>query len=122
MSPIIVGLLSIIVGWIVAALSLFFAGRVVSGKEASFGEALLIALVGPIIVGIVGSISTFLLGPIIGLLLSLLIWLWVIKSVFGIGWGSAFVISILALFMFIVAVAVVSLALGVTKIFFFQFL
>jgi hypothetical protein len=122
MSPVLVGLLSIIVGWIVSALSLFLAGRVISGKEASLGEALLIALVGPIIVGITGSVTTLLVGPVIGLLVSLLIWLWVIKSVFGVGWGSAFLISILALFMFIVAVAIVSFALGVTKIFFFKFL
>jgi len=111
--------LPLLVGWVVSALALFFAGRIVSGKKASLAEAFAIALVGPILVGITRFIIAFIFGPIVSLIIALLVWLWTVKSVFGVGWGAAFLISILAIFMFVVSVVLVSFAIGLSEIIFF---
>jgi len=112
-------LFPLLVGWVVSALALFFAGRIVSGKKASLSEAFLIALVGPVLVGITTFIAAFIFGPIVSLITALLVWLWTVKSIFGVGWGAAFLISILAIFVFVASVVLVSFAIGLTEIIFF---
>jgi len=109
----------LLIGWVVSALALFFAGRTVSGKRASLAEAFAIALVGPVLVGITRFIVAFILGSIVSLIIALLVWLWTVKSIFGVGWGAAFLISILAIFMFAASVVLVSFAIGLTEIIFF---
>ncbi len=111
-------LFPLLIGWVVSALTLFFAGRIVSGKKASLAEAFVIALVGPVLVGITSFIVTFIFGPIVSLIIAFLVWLWTVKSVFGIGWGAAFLISILAIFMFAASFVLVSFAIGLAIIFF----
>jgi hypothetical protein len=101
-----------IVSWFITALSLYLAGRAISGEEATFGEALIIALVGPILVGISSALITPLFGPYVGIILALVVWLWVVKSIFGVGWGAAFAIAVLALITFIVVVLVLGFLLG----------
>jgi hypothetical protein len=104
--------ITFIVSWIITALSLYLAGRAISGEEATFGEALIIALVGPILVGISSALITPLFGPYVGIILALVVWLWVVKSIFGVGWGAAFAIAVLALITFIVVVLVLGFLLG----------
>ena len=103
---------AIVVSWIATAFALYLAGRAVAGKEATFGETLLIALVGPILFGIAAAIATTLFGPVLGIILALLVWLWVIKSVFGVGWGAAFAIAVLAVITFLVVLVLVGFLLG----------
>ena len=103
---------ALVISWIATAFALYLAGRAVSGKEATFGEALLIALVGPILFGIAAAIATTLFGPVIGIILAILVWLWVIKSIFGVGWGAAFAIAVLAIITFLVVLVLVGFLLG----------
>ena len=115
-------LFPLLIGWVVSALALFFAGRIVSGKKASLSEAFVIALVGPILVGITRFIIAFIFGPIISLIIALLVWLWAVKSIFGVGWGATFLISILAIFMFVASVVLVSFVIGLQKSYFSKIL
>ena len=105
-------IVAFVVSWIATAFALYIAGRAVAGKEATFGEALLIALVGPILVGIAAAIASTLFGPVLGIILALVAWLWVIKSVFGVGWGAAFAIAVLAVITFLVVLVLVGFLLG----------
>jgi hypothetical protein len=95
-------IISFIITWILAALAIYIAGKAISGKEATFGEALIIALIGPILVAISSAFITALFGPFLGLILAFLVWLWVTKSVFGVGWLAAFAITIIAIIVLII--------------------
>jgi len=109
---------ALVLGWVFASLAVYFAGRVVAGQKATLAASFVITLVGPILVALVGFTTVFIFGsisPLIGLLLALLAWLWLVKSMFNVGWLAAFGVSILAVFMFIVVVLLVSLVLGVTS-------
>ncbi|MFQ5710810.1 MAG: hypothetical protein ACE5GD_03420 [Candidatus Geothermarchaeales archaeon] len=106
-------IIPLLMGWVISALALYLAGRIVAGSKASFWEALLITLVGPILVAVFGSLAFFIFGPFIGLLVTFLAWIWVVKSIFGVGWFSSLLISILTLFTFVLVILLVSFLLGI---------
>ena len=93
---VLLGFAPLVLSWILISLVLFIAGRVVSGKKVTLGQAFIISLVGPFLMGIAMLIARVFFGSIIGLLISFLVWIWAIKTVFNVGWGTAFLISIVA--------------------------
>jgi len=93
---IVLELAPLVLGWILISLVLFVAGRIVSGKNVTLGQAFIISLVGPLLIGITMVIASVFFRPIIALFVAFLVWIWAIKTVFNVGWGAAFLISIVA--------------------------
>ena len=106
----IVGLLiSIVVGIIVVAPILWLVGRALVGKEkAKFTDAIWIVVLGAIVGNVVGAFTSGLLGSLI----QLIIWLYLVKRFFDCGWLKALAISIVAVVISIIILAILA-AVGV---------
>jgi len=99
-----VNIVAFIVEVIVISLVLLASGRALVGKEkAKFTDAIWITVLGLIVGAAVQNIV-----PFIGWLLTLIIWLALIKHFFDTGWGRALLIALVAIIIFIV----VAVALG----------
>ncbi|MBO3798044.1 MAG: hypothetical protein QXO47_01305 [Thermoproteota archaeon] len=103
----IVGILiQIIVSVIIVAPVLWIAGRVLAGKgKAKFTDAIWIVVLGVVLGSIVGA---FLSGWVAALI-TLIIWLALIKHFFDCGWLKALVIAIVAALIFAVIIVVLAL-------------
>jgi hypothetical protein len=90
---------------------LYLAGLVVVGrKRALLSEAVMISLLGTVL-----STAFFMFIPysLIALLLSIIVWLLLIKRLYKTGWFGAIAVGILALVVFFVIVIFVALAFGI---------
>jgi len=110
----IVTLIGLIILWIIVSIPVWLAGKAVTGGKATFGEAMLATLVGPIVYFIVsflvGYFLSALLGAVafvLGYILALIAWIWVFKASFGTGWLRAIAIAVLAWVIFIILSIVV---------------
>ncbi|RLI29289.1 hypothetical protein DRO53_02490 [Candidatus Bathyarchaeota archaeon] len=106
-----VSLLAFLFVWIITALAIFMAGRIVAGPEATFPKALALILVGGVIIGLFSYMAPLILGPL-GWILAFLLWVWLIKSFFGVGWLGGFLIAILASIIFLVLMVFAALGLA----------
>lgn len=57
----------LVVAWILASFPIYVAGKIISGKDTSFGSAMIAALIGPVVtlfffIVITAVLSPFLLG------------------------------------------------------------
>jgi hypothetical protein len=97
--PVVGQLLNFIIGLIVLTIVFYTAGRAVVGKKrALFSDAFVISLLGTIVANIV----TLFMPPLIGLILSLVIWLLLIKHYYETGWLGALAVAILAAIIYVV--------------------
>ena len=108
-------LVVIIVNLIVLTLVFYIAGVMVVGKRrALLGDAFVIALLGTAVSGI----CNYFFSPLIGAVLSLLVWLLLIRHYYETGWLGALAVGILAVIvavvMFIVVLFILALVLGFT--------
>jgi len=87
---------------------------VVGGRRALFSDAFLISLLGTI----VGNICLLFFPPVIGLILSLVVWLLLIRHYYETGWLGALAVAILAVIIFVVILFILGLILGVTILLF----
>ncbi|RLG51178.1 MAG: hypothetical protein DRO00_07590 [Thermoproteota archaeon] len=96
--------LRFIIGLIINAVVLWISQIVVlpKEKERSFLSVLMLALIGAILTSLLSLI------PLIGWLIGLIAWIWLIKSWFNIGWFQSIAIAVLA---FIIGV-IISTLLG----------
>jgi len=101
----IAAIVEIIVGIIILAPVLWFVGRAMVGKSASLIHAVWIVVLGVIINTILGAFVQGLLG----LLITLVIWVGLIKYFFKTSWGKAAIVGIVA--TIVLAILVVILAL-----------
>ena len=113
-------LIGLIILWIVISIPVWLAGKAIAGGKASFGDALLATLAGPIVYALVIFVVDFALGGILGsaayafgYILALIAWIWVFKASFGTGWIKAILIAILAWVLFIVLSIIVGALFGV---------
>ena len=98
-------LIEIIVSAIIVSPILWLVGRVlVGGQKAKFTDAIWIVALGVIIYSILGM---FIHG-IVGIIVTLIAWLWLIRHFFDTGWLHAIIIAVVA----IIALAVVAFILG----------
>ncbi len=99
----------IIVGVIIVSPVLWLVGRSMVGKEkAKFTDAIWIVALGIII-------NTFLrafVHGVLGFIVTLIVWLALIKHFFDTGWGKAVLIAILAVIVFLVIVVILGALLG----------
>ena len=109
LESLLVTLIGLIVLWILVSIPVWLAGKAVTGGRATFGEAMLATLFGPIVYAVTLFIVGYLLGALIGsaayiiaLILALIAWLWVYKASFRTGWLAALAIAILAWIIFII--------------------
>lgn len=119
----LLGLLETIVGliilWIVVSIPVWLAGKAVTGGKATFGEAMLATLAGPVVYAITLIAVSYLLGTLIGslayviaLVLAFVAWIWVYKASFETSWLRGFAIAILAVILFIVIGFIIGLLFG----------
>jgi len=97
----------IIVGVIILAPVLWLVGRAIVGKTASLMHAIWIVVLGVIINTILGAFVHGLLG----LLVTLVVWVVLIKQFFETGWGKAAIVGIVAIIVLAI-IAVVLAAIG----------
>jgi hypothetical protein len=103
---------NIVVGSIIVSPILWLAGRAIVGKEnAKFTDAFWIVFLGNVIGGIVSALwSALFVGfsaIIIGAIIQLILWFSLVKHFFDCGGVKAFIITILAVVIFIVIAAII---------------
>jgi hypothetical protein len=115
LTSLLVTIAGLIILWIVISIPVWLAGKAVTGGKATFGEAMLATLFGPIVYAITLIAVDFLLGGLIGstgfiiaLILAFIGWIWVYKASFKTRWLGGLAIAILAVILFIV----ISIILG----------
>jgi len=105
-------ILQIIVSVIIISPILWLVGRsMVGGAKAKFTDAIWIVVLGIIINVILG---TFVHGTI-GFIVTLIVWIALIKHFFDAGWGKAILIGIIAIIVLII-IAFVLAFLGIVAI------
>jgi hypothetical protein len=105
------GIVLFFVELLVLAVVLYIAGRiVVGGKRALFSDAFIIALLGTILSG---AFVVFIPYSLLALLLSVFVWLLLIKRLYETGWLGAIAVGILALIVFVVVLVFIALLFGI---------
>jgi hypothetical protein len=105
---------------IILAVFLYFAGLVVIGKKrALLSDAFIISLIGTVL-----STVFFMFLPyrLLALALSVILWLLLIKRVYGTKWPSAIAVGVLALIIFLAVTAILALFFGIIEVFRERFL
>jgi len=88
-----------IINLVVMTIVFYLAGIIVVGKRrALLSDAFVISLLGTI----VSSICSLFFPPVIGLILSLLVWLLLIKRYYETGWMGALAVAVLAVIIYVV--------------------
>jgi hypothetical protein len=105
----LVTIIGLIILWVVVSIPVWLAGKALTGGKATFGEAMLATLFGPIVYVVTLIVVGYFLGSLIGstayviaLILALITWIWVYKASFRTGWIRGIAIAILAWIIFIV--------------------
>jgi hypothetical protein len=105
----LVTIIGLIILWIIVSIPVWLAGKAVTGGKATFGEAMIATLFGPIVYAITLVVVDFLVGGLIGstgyiiaLILAFIGWIWVYKASFKTGWLGGIAIAILAVIIFVV--------------------
>lgn len=109
MASLLVTIIGLIILWIIVSIPVWLAGKAVTGGKATFGEAMIATLFGPIVYAVTLIIVGYFLGTLIGstayiiaLILALIAWIWVYKASFRTGWLGAIGVAILAWIIFVV--------------------
>ena len=104
-----------IINLIILTTIFYVAGVIVVGKRrALFSDAFVISLLGTV----VGNICLLFFPPIIGLFLSLIVWLLLIRYYYETGWLGALAVAVLAVIISVVILFILGLILGVTILLF----
>jgi hypothetical protein len=105
-------IIQIIAGVIIVSPILWLVGRSMVGKEkAKFTDAIWIVVLGTVINVVLGA---FVHGAV-GFIVTLIVWIALIKHFFDAGWGKAIIIGIIAIIVLFV-VAFVLVLLGVAAL------
>lgn len=105
---------------LVLTVVLYLAGLiVVGGKRARFSDALIIALIGAVLSTL---FFMFIPYPLIALVLSIVTWLLLIKSLYETGWLGALAVGILAIIIYLAVFILLALFFGILAIIIERFL
>ncbi len=108
-------LIGLIIIWIIVSIPVFIAAKIIVGRKASFGEALLATLAGPLVFGIILTIGYAITQRVFGglgllaLLLGFLAWIAVYKGVFHTGWLRAFGVAVLSVIIALIVFVILAL-------------
>ena len=115
LESLIVTIIGLIILWVIVSIPVWLAGKAVTGGKATFGEAMIATLFGPIVYAVTLVVVDFLLGGAIGstgyiiaLILAFIGWIWVYKASFKTGWLGGIAVAVLAVIIFVV----ISIILG----------
>ncbi len=107
--------IGLIVAWIVISIPLYLAAKVVAGRRATFGRALLGSLAGPIVEYLFLFVFILFLTPFIGviaipvsLILSIIILVYVYASIFHTSWLGGLGIAIISFIISFIIIAIFS--------------
>lgn len=113
--PLTTLILMLFIAWIFASIPVYIAARIIVGKKASMGKAMLATLVGPIVFTIaivLSSITLYLflgeLSSLLAIILAFLAWLASYKTIFDVGWIGALSIAIVSSIIFLIIVIALS--------------
>jgi predicted lysophospholipase L1 biosynthesis ABC-type transport system permease subunit len=114
--------INVIINVVILSPVLWISGRLIAGKDkAKFTDAVWIVVLGTLI-GLGFNYFAESLGTLTGLIaavIMLIIWLGLVKHFFDCGWLKALAISILAVIIFMVIVAVLAIiGIGIALIWF----
>jgi hypothetical protein len=113
--PLVGQLLNFIIGLTILTIVFYIAGRAVVGKKrALFSDALVISLLGTIVANIVSLFMPS--APLIGLILSLVIWLLLIRHYYETGWLGAFAVAVMAVIVYVAILFVLSILLVIPSL------
>lgn len=128
----IIGGIILLIIWLITSFVLYLAGRVISGANAKFTDALLITLIGNILNFIISMLFTFFVDPILvtlpfGGLLSLIIpwiivliiYIWLIMKFFDTGVLGAIGVGLLVIIISIIIAFILGIFLAVLLLFLF---
>jgi len=102
--------ISFVINLIVMTIVFYVAGVIVVGKRrALFSDAFVISLLGTV----VSNICVLFFPPVIGLILSLLIWLLLIRRYYETGWLGAFAVAVLAVIISVVVFVILAFLLEI---------
>ena len=111
----IFAVISFIINLIVMTFVFYVAGVIVVGKRrALFSDALVISLLGTV----VGNICLLFFPPLIGLILSFLIWLLLIRHYYETGWFGALAVAFLAVITYVVVLVILAVLLSIPLLLF----
>lgn len=100
-----------VVGLIVMMVVFYVAGVIVVGKRrALLGDAFVISLLGTIVSTIVGL---FIYPPWVSLIISVIVWLLLIRHYYETGWLGALAVAILAVLVYMAVLFILALLLVV---------
>ena len=109
LTSLLVTIIGLIILWIIVSIPVWLAGKAVTGGKATFGDAMIATLFGPIVYVVTLIIVGYFLGTLIGstayiiaLILALIAWIWVYKASFRTSWLGGIGIAILAWIIFVV--------------------
>ncbi len=97
-------LIQIVISTIVISPCLWLAGKALVGKKAKLTDAIWIVILGTAVGAIFGAYFYGILAAIVQLIL----WLLIVKHFFDTGWLKALAISIIAIVIFAVVIAVLA--------------
>lgn len=100
-------IVEVIVGAIILAPVLWLVGRAIVGKAASLIHALWM-----VILGVINAILGMFVHGLLGLLVTLVLWLVLIKQFFATSWGKAALVALVA----VVVLAIIAVILAVLGI------
>jgi len=103
--PFVGSLVAFVIALLIGGLAIYASARLVAGVD-DYSRAILTALLGAIAWALTAWI------PLVGPLVALVAWVWVIKWRYPGGWGSAAVIGLVAWLAALVILAVVNALLG----------
>lgn len=120
----VTAVIALIILWLGLAIAFFIAGRIMSGVNTTFGEALLVAFLGAIINAILHAVFEYafmyiivlpaplapyasIIGFIISSLITLIVYLPLFRHFFDVSWGGALVVGIIA-FIFMIIMGIIS--------------
>jgi len=66
LASLLVTIIGLIILWIIVSIPVWLAGKAVTGRKATFGEAMIATLFGPIVYAITLIIVGYFLGSLIG--------------------------------------------------------
>jgi len=109
---------ALFIACIIVSIPAWIAGKLVTKGKATFGQAMLATLLGPIVYVIALVVLDLLLGSVFGsigylvaFVLAFIAWIWVYKSIFNTGWLGGLAIAILAIIVFIVLLIIIGILL-----------
>jgi hypothetical protein len=112
-------LISFIANLVVLTVVFYIAGIIVVGKKrALLGDAFVISLLGTI----VSSICLIFFPPLIGIILSFVVWLLLIRHYYETGWLGALAVGLLAVIVSIVVLLILGALLGISILLFGELL